>query len=574
MILSLVIVFSMTGKSYEYGCTSNFVPRSDKSVYNVGDIVTVNLHDNNMCPPDNSAISLKIMDVTHYDENPVLLTTISTKFSNDDIKLNFTLPKYLDSCCLHKYTLTVHTDDIGDMQYGGIQFVATENMTNQTRDMELTVLKPVISTGTYEEIMLKVCPVPIPEQGRVEIRDPITKAITDPGSIVAVDYYVSSPNGTQTMYDDLISPLTGNCDTNYSANTILPDSNGTWSVYSVVRWVEKNSTHQMQSKPITFLVKVPIIGDKKIERISIGKDVTMQENTIEMLDWSHDGKLILVHVHPAYSQNGTSYLELLDTGGNVVKKIDLSDMPKVSPVDARILPSGNLVILDEGTGLVFYDIKNDVQDIMIKNADMVAFDLISDGDILYTERSLDTHDVSHGYTTWLSDSHGKKISRLFTSDRVVSLHANPEMSKIIFVEHNSANDMDQFSYAMKIYDVQENKTMSLEGHANVDYAKWSPNGQFLVYRTIPSYGGIGVIGLTDNTGSFDETLYEYSNVPSFIISPDGYNLDFSSYESGSNVIGLYQMKFVHPIPEFSFAVPIMLIGIVSVIAFYRVRFRK
>lgn len=575
MILSLVIVFSMTEKSYEYGCTSDFVPRSDKSVYNMGDIVIVNLHDDNMCPPDDSTISLKIMDVTLYDENPVLLTTISTKFSNDDIKLNFTLPKYLDPCCLHKYTLTVHTDDIGDVQYGGIQFVATENMTNQTRDMELTVLKPVISTGTYEEIMLKICPVPIPEQGRVLIRDPITKLITDPGSIVAVDYYVSNPNGKQTMYEDFISPLTGNCDTNYSAKTILPDSNGTWSVYSVARWVEKNSTQQMQSKTITFLVKEPIIGDKKIERISISKDATMSENTIEMLDWSHDGKLILIHVHPVYSQNGTSYLELLDTGGNVIKKIDVYGMSKVLHTDARILSSGNLAILNEGTGLVLYDIKNDAQDIMIKNADMVAFDLISDGDIVYTERSLDTHDMYHSYTTWLSDSHGKKISRLFTSDHVVSLHANPDVSKIIFVEHNSTNEMDQFSYAMKIYDVQENKTMSLEGHENVDYAKWSPNGQFLVYRTIPSYDGIGIIGLTDDTGSFDETLYEYSNnISSFIISPDGYNIDFSSHESGSDSIGLYQMKFVHPIPEFFLAVPIMLIGIVSTTVFYRLWIRK
>lgn len=573
MILSLVIIFSMVERSYEYECTSNFNPRSDKSVYNIGDIVIINLHDDNMCQPDNSTISLKILDVTHYNENPILLTTISAKFTNDDIKLNFTLPRHLDPCCLHKYALSVHANDI-DLQYGGIQFVATENMTNQTRDMVLTAVKPVISIGTYEEIMLKICPVPVPEQGRVLVQDPITKSITDPGSVIAVDYYVSSPNGTQTMSEDFISPLTGNCDTNYGIKTILPDSNGIWSVYSVARWVEKNSTQQMQSKPITFMVKEPIIGDKKIEKINISKDAITPGNTIEMLDWSHGGQLILIHVHPAYSQNGISYLELLDTGGNVIKKIDVSDMSKVSPVDARMLPSGNLVILDEGAGLILYDIKNDAQTVIVKNADMVAFDLMTDGNIVYTERSFDTHDVSHGYTTWLSDSHGKKISRLFTSDHVVSLHASPDMSKIIFVEHNLANDMDQFSYALKIYDMQENKTISFEVHENVDYAKWSPNGQFLVYRTIPSYDGIGVIGLADYVGSFDETLYEYSNnIPSFIISPDGYNLDFSSHESGSNVIGLYQMKFVHPIPEFPFVIPILLISITSLIVFYRIKFR-
>lgn len=96
VILSLVIIFSMVERSYEYKCTSNFNPRSDKSVYNMGDIVIVNLHDDNMCPPDDSTISLKILDVTHEYENPILLTTVSTKFSNDDINLNFTLPKHLD----------------------------------------------------------------------------------------------------------------------------------------------------------------------------------------------------------------------------------------------------------------------------------------------------------------------------------------------------------------------------------------------------------------------------------------------------------------------------------------------
>lgn len=573
IILSLVIVFSLQGKSYEYECASNFNPSFDKSVYHTGDAVILNLRDSNLCKPDNSVITVKILDVTHDYANPPSLTTLYIKFSSDNMQLNFTLPKYIDPCCLHKYALSMHSENIGDIGYGGVQFVVAENMTNQTRNIVLTAVKPVISTGTYEEIISRICPVPIPEQDRVVIRDSTTKLITDPGPLILIDYHISSPTGKQIISEDFISPLAGNCDTNYSTKSILPDINGTWSVYSVARWIEKNSTQQIQSKPLTFTVKESLVGDKKMEKIKIGTATKMPGNMIDMLDWSSDGKSILVYDHPAYSQNGNSYLELLNMDGNVTKKIEISHTDQISSVDARILPSGDLVILNGGLNL--YNIQDDTQYTITKNVDIIAFDLVAHDKMIYSERSSDMHDTSSSYTTWLSDSNGRKISRLFTSDNVLTLHASPDMSKIAFVEQNTGNDMNQFAYTLKIYDVKENKISTFVGSENIDYVKWSPNSQFLVYRTSSSsYGGMGIIGLTDYTGSFFDTLYEYSqNEPSFVISPDGKYLDFSSNEPSSQKLELYKMEFVHPIPEFSLVIPILAIGIFSLLVFYRFQFR-
>jgi hypothetical protein len=95
-----------------------------------------------------------------------------------------------------------------------------------------------------------------------------------------------------------------------------------------------------------------------------------------------------------------------------------------------------------------------------------------------------------------------------------------------------------------------------------------------VYRTSPAYGGMGVIGLTDYIGSFDETLYEYSqNEPSFVISQDGKYLYLTSNHSGQSS-ELYKMEFIHPIPEFPFTIPILLVSFASVIVFYNMKFRK
>src|SRR5574340_373672 len=93
---------------------------------------------------------------------------------------------------------------------------------------------------------------------------------------------------------------------------------------------------------------------------------------------------------------------------------------------------------------------------------------------------------------------------------------------------------------------------------------------------VPSFDVM--IGTVDE--NYHQILYAGDTSPKLpAISSDGQYVAFALDASGTSYNrpledGIYVITLSTPIPEFPFAVPVMLIGIVSVIAFYRIKFRK
>lgn len=87
-----------------------------------------------------------------------------------------------------------------------------------------------------------------------------------------------------------------------------------------------------------------------------------------------------------------------------------------------------------------------------------------------------------------------------------------------------------------------------------------------------------MLGTADK--NYHQILYAGDTSPELpAISPDGQYVVFALDASGASYNrpledGIYVITLSTPIPEFPFAVPIMLIGIVSVIVFYRMKFAK
>ncbi|HZS74652.1 MAG TPA: hypothetical protein VFA69_09150 [Candidatus Nitrosotalea sp.] len=87
-----------------------------------------------------------------------------------------------------------------------------------------------------------------------------------------------------------------------------------------------------------------------------------------------------------------------------------------------------------------------------------------------------------------------------------------------------------------------------------------------------------VFGTKDN--SYQQVLYAGDTGPELpAISSDGKHVVFAMDAFGTSdnkpqEDGIYVITLSTPIPEFSFAVPILLIGLVSVIVFYRIRNRR
>ncbi len=516
---------------------------------------------------------------------------------------NYTVPEWTDANGLFQF-LVSETWMQGSIPDGNQQILLSSDTGKSPKSYNLTIWpawSSFTNDGTGTVVFLKVCPfTPPTDDNRKEKRDPSTGLITDPGSNILLESHITFPNGTKTIQQDVIEPL-ADCNTSSLRSVIKANTIGTWSDYDTIRWVWKNATHQSSTKPINFTVTPAIFENTRQEEVDTKKifaqlglnDSSMQY--IDLLDWSRDGKSVLFD----YSSN--RLLGIMSPDGKNVTHLDIPT--SFAHIDrARFLPSGDSIIILGGkssgpfSNLYKFNL-GDKSLLQITNSStselITSFAVAPDGGIIYDSENISSTGDYFGFDMWLVSSNGTKIGKLYEKSFDPSVRYSQEFDgrdhfyvqdvsgdgKKILVYTTYSTGMYQDHSSIGMFDV-ETKTFDSRFATFGIHPRLSPSGDIVVY-VMPSDGKApgGPMELVSTDNTYHEVLHSGESIlgdypTSFVISPDGKYILSKIQPWSYSGQRIFKIELAQPVPEFSLAVPVFLVGLVLIFMIDKMRLRK
>jgi hypothetical protein len=316
---------------------------------------------------------------------------------------------------------------------------------------------------------------------------------------------------------------------------------------------------------------------EKIDTSSIYKISNTHNNEtlrFDVFDWSQNGKLLAFKYVDSKSNAGSNHMGLMDLNTKktwIIHTTTLSDHDVF--YDAKFSKSDDNSIFILLNGDIYrYMINNDTLSRITTHYGIYLFDVLRDGNLVYPQQGTDSKYVNGTYlfkhVLWLAGPNATRIKELYsTYDNINDFEISPDEKKIALITYHSNGSSLPPSQFLKIANLATNQTTQLDNiDYNVDKVKWSPNSQLLVYHYHGWMVYGGTLEIRDTETGFDKVLYSTGNVlNNFIIDSDGKSIIFVMSSQ------IYKMDLLHPIPEFPFTIPILLVGIMSILVFYRVK---
>ncbi len=368
-----------------------------------------------------------------------------------------------------------------------------------------------------------------------------------------------------------------------SLGGIFLNITGKWGVSAVARWNSGGSVHEINSNTIDIEVKRPYFASGKIEKLDVKNVVEKSGGSndglwLSLLDWSSDGKFVLLAYKHYYAQGGSSevFLGMMNPDTMEVETVDLPvtfegiSIGKVSPSNDNILISG-AYRNDDATGIdIFvYNMKTKTLT-KITNGSTYPFfgsaDWTAGENIVYVDQIYDklTHQ-SEGVTIWLADPDGTKRELYTGPENIAGLDVSPDGTKIAF-----AHPLYPLSPSVQlaVFDMERKEVKPITKLGSIGSPRWSPNSELIVYHEYgTSKPGGAWLWISNSDGSLNEYIYggyPYSHYSS-VISPDG---SFLLTDINNNQLA--RIELAQPIPEFPINLMIMTaIGLIGMIVAFR-----
>ncbi|HJW19576.1 MAG TPA: hypothetical protein VJ571_03360 [Candidatus Nitrosotalea sp.] len=580
-------------------CPAAYGIAPDNRLYHPGNIVSFEISPSlSGCKRLPTTMQITVYNYTGNSKSNVLYQE-SRQIINETW-FNYTVPEWTDANGLFQF-LVSETWMQGSLPDGDQQVFLSSDVNKAPKSYNLTIWPAQSSfrdDGTGTMVFLKMCPfTPPTDDNRQEKRDPSTGLITDPGSNILLESHITFPNGTKTIQQDEI-PQLEDCNTGLGS-LIKANAVGTWSDYDTIRWVLKNSTHQLSTKPINFTVTPAIFETKHLDEIDTKKIFAQlgapSSQYIDLLDWSRDGKSVLFD----YSNNDN--LGIMSPDGKNVTRLDIPT--SFGYIDrARFLPSSDSIIIlagkPDGFFLNLYKFnlgdKNLLHLTNSSTSEMInSFAVTPDGHIVYDSENTSSTGDYLGFDMWLASSNGTKIGKLYEKSFDPSVRYSQEFDgrdhfyvqdvssdgkKILMYDtYNTGEYQDHSSIGM--FDVETKTLDSGFGTFGIN-PRLSPSGDIVVYVR-PSDGQApgGPMELVTTDNSYQEVLNSGESVlgdfpTSFVISPDGKYILSKIQPWSYSGQRIFKIELAQPVPEFSLAVPVFLVGFVLIFIIDRRRLRK
>ncbi len=580
-------------------CPAAYAIAPDNRLYHPGDIVSFEISPHlSGCKRLPTTMQITVYNYTGNSKSNVLYQ--ESRQVINETWFNYTVPEWTDANGLFQF-LVSETWMQGSIPDGDQQIFLSSDTNKAPRSYNLTMWPAQSSftnDGTGTVVFLKVCPfTPPTDDNRQEKSDPNTGLITDPGSNILLENHITFPNGTKTIQQDEMEPL-ADCNTVSLGPLIKANAVGTWSDFDTITWIWKNSTHQLSTKPINFTVTPAIFGTKHLEEIDTKKIFAQLDSSslqyIDLLDWSSDGKSVLFD----YSNND---LGIMSPDGKNVTRLDIPT--SFTHIDrARFLPSGDSIIILAGkssgsfSNLYKFNLgdKNLLQLTNSSTSEMInSFAVAPDGRIVYGSENISNTGDYLGFEMWLASSNGTEIEKLYEKSFDPSVRHSQEFDGIdhFYVQDVSGDGKKILTYSLHsagvsqiysiigMFDMETKKIDSSFVTYGIDL-RLSPAGDIVVY-VIPSDGQApgGPMEIVSTDNSYHEVLYSGESIlgdypTSFVISPDGKYILSKIQPWSYPGQRIFKIELAQPVPEFSLAVPVFLVGLVLIFMVDKMKFRK
>jgi len=460
-----------------------------------------------------------------------------------------------------------------------------------------------VNDGLGTTAITKICPfTPATDSNREQKRDPDTGLIIDPGSNVLVDYHLTMPNGTKKVVQESLEPL-GDCKIAWSATNINADMVGVWSVYDTVKWVFKNSTHELSGKPVNFTVRPALFVNKNLEEIDKKKVLSELgingSSYLDLKDWSRDGDWILFSYQSYFPPDSyIQQLAIMSPDGKEVKQLSIP-MNFASINLARFSTSDSVLVfgtpsLDIAPQLYKFNL-DDQKLVQITNEtikkQITSFAITPDDNIVYEQEKYSDGDYL-GYDIWLASINGTKITKLYEKsfdpkirysqdydgrDHLLVQDVSYDGKKILVSSSNYTGVFDTRS-SIGTFDIENKRFDKLFSNYGA-VQRLSPSGNLVVYYVQGYKTPNGPLQIVSTDDSYHEILHSgtsasWDSTIGFVISPDG-RFIVSEVESwGSSDQKLLKMELARPVPEFPIAGFIMVVSMVTILIITRTKWNS
>lgn len=466
----------------------------------------------------------------------------------------------------------------------------------------------VTSTAWNTYIRGTICPSPVTDAGREEQYDPDTHALIDLGSGVEITYYAISPEGIEKPIENsLYYPTTDFCSEAPGAY-LTPDVEGNWTVYGTARWISEGVVQEIQSNEVKVLVKPAMYKSTNSETLALDAN---NYPLLKLLDWSSDGKSILVAYDNTYNASigidprttpsiETGVLGIMDPEGNEIRIIDLPAHFRYFN-DARFSPSSDEILLITGSTYEFenqatvfkYDLGSGKLVPLPEISGYAVWVRDKDGDgsddIVFGKEIRDSshQDRLEKFEIWLASSDGtvEKLYQQSVDDEAgfqIDDSSTDGNKMLITVYKQSEFPVNVNDLA--IFDLQSRKLATILSSTNTEFTRFAPFDGLVLYNIGSGYktpDGPSYIMTAD--GSYHEQLYlggrpgTVDSPETLVVSPDGRFVLSVFEEWGSGRLYLTKTQLAQSIPEFGSLAALIsalavMAGLVGLAAIKRNRF--
>jgi virginiamycin B lyase len=501
----------------------------------------------------------------------------------------------------------IHTEDNGNVWFpnynnnkiGVILADIQETSTNQSNsqyNFEIWAMgESVISQSWYSGVQGRICPSPKIDMSKNEtIRDPDTgELIQNPDSFITVSFFMTKPDGTNTVIDTW-SDTEIDCAGTILGARLEPEDDGTYKIYGTARWIFGGSVYEITSNEIAFSVQPAIYQTTVLEEFT--PDIQVDR----LLDWSSDGKSILVSSNVVDSESSQSENVLILISPDDGKQIKRIEMPVhfewIS--DAKFSPTNKDLILllgrensENGGGLYTLDLSIDSIKKIADNSELNGISsaawVLNDGNnelIVYGEETYSEFLMSR-YNIWLVKTDGTKIEKLFDKsyDSGVESANQTDPRQYFFINDVSSDgkkilvsvsipqNMPVLSGDLTVFDLENKQFKKIADLTDISLPVFSPSDKLIIYDIPTGYktpGGPVVIMTADGTWREELRIDRerspndstYDDPTSFVTSPDGRYVVAKIDQWGGGNYRLVKVELAHPVPEFGPPIALMLIA--------------
>jgi hypothetical protein len=444
----------------------------------------------------------------------------------------------------------------------------SDEIKSQDHTVKIWPEKSKIRFATAEKLFVSVCPSPLSGIHAEGFIDPETGFHVD-DSYFLVDYTITKPDGIKIT--NAFSSVNSYRCNEALENQIYADTPGKWTISASAKWLKDGVLYYAQSHPTDIIVEDPVFSSTQIERVL--------DKGYAPLDWSPDGKYMLLKNATEYYMKNNLKLELVNTQDHSITKlvIPINDDNDLYIDTAKFSSNGDGIFFVTADHLHRYDIANKtIRDIEIKN--IAGFSLDSLGNVFYSTRKPQSTDERY-FIVWKTDL--VNTVKVADGPDFSGFDVNDNGTKLLYRKFLEGGYGWQNS-VLAVYDIEGKKESTIPKITDADCGsipQWAPNNNLIIYhisgcgRDWPG----GMIKITDMDGNENVLIQPSNNNPAnFIVSPDGKYLVYpQSYYDENTKSGLYRMTLARPVPEFdSVSNLILATSLISVIVFSVMKSRK